>query len=288
MPASSAPGRRPHSAPLVQVLEPLESRTYRTVSLNDTTGLLYVGGTSGHDKLFVFRSSADPSQLVVRDNGVDTLFAEADIQSIQVKGGEGNDYIEIARADLINLAASLYGGPGNDVLQAANGIGVLVGGDGNDILGGGADSDSLYGQGGDDEIYGENQDDYLCGGAGNDFLQGDDENDFIRANAGNDTVYGKVGDDTVYGNDGDDLLNGELGNDVLLAGPGADSLFGGDGEDDLDAGTNGSADTDPDVLNGEAGNDDYRGLGAGDQPDADGSDFDDNANAYFPEDLFIT
>ena len=74
--------------------------------------------------------------------------------------------------------ATVFAGPGNDV---------LIGLGGRDLLAGNEGDDTLFGGAGDDELYGGADDDWLDGGAGDDFMD---------AQPGNDTMYGGEGSDT--------------------------------------------------------------------------------------------
>ena len=78
-------------------------------------------------------------------------------------GQGGNDTIQIAGRSLI--PAELYGGDGNDTLQAGLGPNILVGGDGNDTLTGSGGRDILVGGLGADTLNGGGEDDLLIAAA---------------------------------------------------------------------------------------------------------------------------
>ncbi len=138
----------------------------------------------------------------------------------------------------------LYGGDDSDQLDGGPGNDALYGGNGNDSLLGGAGTDSLYGDAGDDQLNGGSENDTLSGGTGNDSLIGGTEND---------TLHGGEGNDQLDGENGNDSLNGDAHDDVLTGGFGTDTLNGGEGNDTLDG------DADADTLNGGNGNDALRG-----------------------------
>jgi Ca2+-binding RTX toxin-like protein len=122
------------------------------------------------------------------------------------------------------------------------------------------------------------------GAAGNDLLrniesvQGSDYADRITGDAGVNDLRGRGGDDTINGNDGDDTLWGGLGQDILNGGSGidfvnygsaTDSVFidlsqgrttGADGTDTLIAIENARGSNYDDVLTGDGGANDLRGL----------------------------
>lgn len=159
----------------------------------------------------------------------------------------------------LGFAATIVGGPGNDVIIAPN------------------TNDVINGLGGDDEIYGGGGSDIICGDDGDDFLDGQAANDLMNGGTGNDTFADQGGSpsDTVdyrtstsgvtvyldnsqpsidglggldafdnvenaFGSNFADTLNGDIfmnelrgrdGNDTLNGGPNADTLLGGAGFD---------------------------------------------------------
>jgi hypothetical protein len=64
----------------------------------------------------------------------------------------------------------LFGGAGNDIIQAGNSGTFIDGGDGHDVIAGGQGWDDIYGGRGHDVIDGGRGSDLINGGAGNDFL----------------------------------------------------------------------------------------------------------------------
>jgi Ca2+-binding RTX toxin-like protein len=161
-------------------------------------------------------------------------FNAADVESIRILLGDGNDHASIAGN--IDLPVTIDGGAGNDHLNAGRGPTLLIGGEG---------SDKLIGSRGDDQIYGGGGNDFILGGGGYDLLDGGSENDKILGSCGNDEILGGDGNDRLYGGSGDDVLDGgpgddrlfgERGEDQLLGGEGNDLLVGGPGKDTLDGG----------------------------------------------------
>jgi Ca2+-binding RTX toxin-like protein len=128
-------------------------------------------------------------------------------------------------------------------------------------------ADSVWGFGGDDLITtlggadlirGGSGDDSIFGGDGNDTIHGDDGLDTIEAGAGADSVFGGVGRDQIYGEAGADVLYGGGDSDDLYGGLGTDLLVGGEGNDRVNGGAG------ADVLRGGVGNDMYHVDDAGD------------------------
>ncbi|HEY6596985.1 MAG TPA: hypothetical protein VI011_23210 [Asanoa sp.] len=153
-----------------------------------------------------------------------------------VNGGEGEDRITGSdQADDL-----LFGGPGNDVIDALGNSGVpghmdrVAGDEGNDALRGGTGDDSVDGGAGNDDIYGDDGDDYLGGEADVDALHGGAGDDWLDPGAG----------------DGELLEGGEGSDDLLCFGSAGATYDGGPGLDMIDC--VGGIESGPD-----AGPDDY-------------------------------
>jgi VCBS repeat-containing protein len=90
------------------------------------------------------------------------------------------------------LACTITGTSGDDV---------LVGGAGDDVICGGTGDDVLRGGGGDDVLRGGAGEDRLVGGAGDDYLQGGRHDDRLRAGTGDDDLRGGRGNDRLHARD---------------------------------------------------------------------------------------
>lgn len=219
---------------------------------------------------------------------------------VSISAGDGDDFIG-ANADIASV--TLDGGFGDDVLVGAHTPDDLTAGPGDDLLLPGLGVDDASGDGGNDRFAwrtGDGNDDRLDGSVGSDLLEvdvvpRDDENDpqaddtivigaltapgasgvrrtngvpfevetndmettVVRTGAGDDTVTTTLGVRVVLdGGPGDDTLTGGTNHDELIGGPGDDTLDGqsgndtflwrpGDGADTIEGGTIGS---DDDVL----------------------------------------
>ncbi len=215
--------------------------------------------------------SGDDGNNVVDLTAVTGTFFNPNLEII-VDGGDGDDFIRGS----LDIASTLNGGDGTDVLfggtradllNGGNGQDLLNGGDGNDTLNGGDGGDIINGEVGDDLVNGGSSGDTINGGSGADTLNGqsgadtitgDTDDDVIDGGSGNDTLDGALGDDSVSGGSeldsilggvGNDTLNGDAGNDSLFGGDDDDLVFGGTGNDSLN-GENGN-----DIVNGNSGND---------------------------------
>lgn len=106
------------------------------------------------------------------DNGNDVirLAVGASLSDSVVNGNAGNDVIRLLGNVRMDGASSIFGGAGDDVIEAtANSLSVvLAGSNGNDSITGGSAADSLFGGDGNDLIVGSNGADRMLGEAGSD------------------------------------------------------------------------------------------------------------------------
>ena len=96
---------------------------------------------------------------------------------------------------------------------------------------GNAGFDLILAGGGDDIVSGRGGDDTIFGRAGDDILAGDDGADLIFGGAGRDQLYGGQGHDRLDGGDGNDVLSGGDGDDLMFGQAGADRFVFNSGED---------------------------------------------------------
>ncbi|SFD94198.1 calcium-binding protein, partial [Salipiger profundus] len=190
--------------------------------------------------------------------------------------GDGGDNILEGEAGADSIAAGLgndtvYGDSGSDTLFGDDGNDSLYGGDDADTIGGGIGNDFLAGQSGNDYIAGGGNNDTAYGGGGNDYIDGGTGDDLLAGNAGADSILGRDGSDTLLGGDGNDTLLGLSGDDEIFGEDGDDSMLGGDGNDSL-GGEFGNDTLDggsgADTLNGYDGADSILGGSGNDEVDA--------------------
>ncbi|MDB5171471.1 MAG: hypothetical protein JWN51_244, partial [Phycisphaerales bacterium] len=135
--------------------------------------MLVVAGGDAADVIIVAKGTGNGT-FVVTINGVSqgqfTAPTGSAISRLVVYGNGGDDTITID-AKLKDVPALLYGGDGNDTLNAGAGNTLLDGGDGNDKLNGGAGNDLLIGGAGADTLSGGSGDDVLVAGS---WAYGDD------------------------------------------------------------------------------------------------------------------
>lgn len=88
-------------------------------------------------------------------------------------------------------------------------------GDANAVLGANV-AETLNGLGGNDVIFGSGGGDLLNGGDGNDYLNGGVGPDMLNGSVGQDRLFGFTGADTMNGGGGADSMNGGSGNDTYV------------------------------------------------------------------------
>jgi Ca2+-binding RTX toxin-like protein len=217
--------------------------------LNGGLGSDYLAGGEGIDTM----AGGVGNDFYAVDNAGDMVIELA---------GEGADLVRTSLSDytlgenvehLVYTGVGAFTGNGNDLANT------IIGGAGNDILNGGAGNDVLRGNDGSDLLFGGAGVDLMFGGDGNDFYYVDDVADVVTElagegadlvrttlssytlgasvehlvyiGAGSFTGTGNDLNNTLIGGDGNDSLNADAGNDVLIGGQGDDTLTGGDGVD---------------------------------------------------------
>ena len=239
-------------------VENLECRRLLAADLDG--GVLTIDGTNKSDRISVSLVNTDVNVTL---NKQTFTFVATDVTSIEINGGNGNDWISIDGG--VSQDAIIDGGAGNDRITGGDGDDTILGDKGNDRLHGGGGNDTIvagagndwaWGDLGDDVVHGNGGNDHLFGGfgldqlfgdAGHDALAGNDDDDQLFGGAGHDRLRGGAGNDELFGEGGKDHLYGESGDDLLDGGDANDKLWGGDGNDVIKGGAG------ADHLNGGAG-----------------------------------
>jgi len=208
----------------------------------DSTSFSYVDPVTG-----------DPMSVLVKGhNGGDTIYGSPGFGDT-IFGGDGDDFIDAREGnDQINGDDGddqIYGNDGNDTIDGGDGKDLIFGLDGQDLIDGGDGADTLSGGADDDVVSGGDYADQINGNGGDDTLNGESGTDTLRGDSGNDSIRGGGGADVIEGGDDNDNLNGQGADDLIDGGNGNDSLIGGGGQDTL-LGNNGN-----DRLSGSGGND---------------------------------
>ena len=243
-------------------IERLERRTFLSVSLNSTSGLLSVNAIAAGDAVVFGVTGA---QLTVTDAGTKYAFAAASVKAIQVALGGGADLVSLPMT--ITVPATLAAGSGPDTMIGGGGPTTLVSGAGNDsLVGNGPATDYSFTAQSSPVTYTLNQ---AKGGTNRLDFTALPTNDGVVANTSIDllAVYTNVhvvdavaGQfihfNQIYGGQGDDILSANNAGDTLIAGNGSDYIYGNTGPDYIQAGSG------YDVINGNGGADSIFG-GAG-------------------------
>jgi Ca2+-binding RTX toxin-like protein len=223
--------------------QPLEARLFLSATVKGQH--LEVRGSPTEANDITVSLSADGSQIVVNDNGVESTFAKESLKGLHILGGSLDDTLAVIGQ--LGMKVRMFGGSGNDNLTAGADPTILDGGAGDDILNaasavrsvlrGFAGNDTMTGSAGHDRIHAGPGNDTVDAGNGHDLVFGDLGNDTLSGGEGNDHLHGGIGNDTLSGNAGNDLLVGFMGNDLSDGGEGDDLIFGIIGSDQLTGGT---------------------------------------------------
>jgi RTX calcium-binding nonapeptide repeat (4 copies) len=266
-----------------------------TVSVSGGTAS-FAAATGETNHLSVSYSGA--SYIQFYDSGVTTMTAGAGCQpvpfapqkvvcprlgltAITIDLGDGNDSVnEGYFYYTIQLPTTIFGGPGDDNIQAGAGNDTISGGTGNDTINGNSGNDTIDGNEGADTIDGGFGFDTVTyadrtapvnvslDGVANDGEAGEGDNvrsgvNEVVGGSGNDVLTGDNFDNTLIGNDGNDTLAGLGGNDTLDGGGGTDSFDGGAGADVIRA-RDGVAESIACGTEADAVTDDYSDTAAAD------------------------
>jgi Ca2+-binding RTX toxin-like protein len=150
------------------MFEPLEERRMLSAAV-----ILQIGGTTGDDTIVVERVG---NTITVTENGNVQVFQRGGISVIVIDGNEGDDLIDLRKAD---LRSRVEGDDGDDTILGSNR---------NDRLEGDAGNDVVKGNHGNDKLIGDDGRDTLKGGAGDDHLDGGNDRDRLFGDSGNDNI----------------------------------------------------------------------------------------------------
>ncbi|AQZ34165.1 heme peroxidase [Pseudomonas sp. LPH1] len=244
--------------------------------LNGLDGNDILDGGAGNDTL----DGGLGADIMIGGLGNDIYIVDNIGDQVIELAGQGTDTVRTTLQEyglganvehLTFIGAGNFTGYGNELANT------ITGGDGDDVLDGGAGADRLVGGAGNDSYYVDNSGDvvveasgggidtvystaasytlsanvenYVHVGAGPANATGNGQANQMFGSTGNDVLRGQGGDDELHGLDGNDTLHGGAGADRLFGGLGDDMLFGDGGNDILDGGDG------DDTLDGGAGND---------------------------------
>ena len=202
------------------------------------------GNALGHEILISDSTSSYNVTPTVALAGLKAVFSWQKLNSL-----EDGSSIVTKLIDLEDFASdSIFGGAGNDTLDALAGANKLFGGTGDDTYLVNNVDDFVFenqAEGKDTVVSSVNYSlpanveglrltGLATSGMGNGLpnrIEGSGEDNVLNGGRGNDTLVGRGGDDSLKGGLGADRLLGGDGNDLLIGGAGNDTLTGGLGSD---------------------------------------------------------
>ena len=221
-----------------------------------------------YDPLGVFELRNGNELHFVTAPDFDNLSATRYQVKVQVSDGNGGTDIQTIFVNVTDVkeaitnggaGGTLFGTPGDDLIDGQGGNDTINAGDGNDTIIGGLGSDVVNAGDGNDIIVatiGDGSSDAYNGGAGLDTIDMSGITAPVTINLAQSTAsssqtgqdslssienaIGGSGSDAITGNGGDNRLDGSGGDDIINAGSGDDIVIGGAGND---------------TMNGEGGND---------------------------------
>ena len=147
-------------------------------------GALHVQGTPGSDRIALRLKAGDPAilQVDLNDDGTaEFSFARADVRSIDIAAGAGDDSVRIDEANGVftdTIPTTISGGSGNDRILGGSGAETIRGGSGNDSVDAGRGNDVvLLGRGDDSFVWNP--------GEGSDTVEGRSGTDTMVFNGAN-------------------------------------------------------------------------------------------------------
>jgi Ca2+-binding RTX toxin-like protein len=172
----------------------------------------YIYGANGRDQFVIEAQNSDGRTSSTYNYMRAYLYGGDDTVTVTGSNPYFRSYVDLGAGNdsyksSVTGTEYIYGGTGNDIIDAAGGNDRLYGQDGNDVLNAGAGNDYLYGGYGNDTLY---------GGVGDDYLKGDADDDTLDGGAGNDKLYGGAGEDILNTSTGSDSLRGEAGADMFV------------------------------------------------------------------------
>lgn len=218
--------------------------------LNGGSGADTMAGGTGDDTYYV--DDANDKVIESAAGGHDTVYSSASLNLAFVEA------VTLTGAAAINaqlygdLAITVTGNGGDNLLTTGGSNDTLYGGGGNDRLDGSAGADTMIGGMGDDTYQIDNAGDVVVelAGQGTDLVRASVTYSLVGSqvenldlkggrtlnatgNDGDNIIHGNSGANTVSGLGGNDQIDGKEGNDILIGGAGADTFkfFQGSGVD---------------------------------------------------------
>ena len=144
-------------------------------------GVLTIEGTGASDRIALRLQAGDAGVLQVDvgdDGSSDFSFERADVASIAVDAGAGDDFVRVDESNGVftdTIPTTIDGGAGDDTIAGGKGAEPLLGGDGNDTIDGNGGNDTAILGAGDDTFVWDP-------GDGSDTVEGQDGTDTMVFN----------------------------------------------------------------------------------------------------------
>lgn len=147
-------------------METLEDRSVPATNVTAVldSGILSVIGTNAPDRIAINLDAITNQLVVINGNQETGRFNSADVNSIYLFGGAGNDSLQVSSQ--IIQPALIDGGLGNDRVFGGGGGSTITGGVGANRMAGGTGNDNIIGQGVFDIIGSPSGVDAFTGGPG--------------------------------------------------------------------------------------------------------------------------
>jgi hypothetical protein len=142
--------------------------------------LLTIVGSKAGDEIVLRIEAGDPSTLEIDvggDGTADFGFSRADIERVELDAAAGDDLVRIDESNgtFTDIAMTIDGGVGDDIVAGGSAAELLLGGDGNDSIDGNRGNDVAFMGSGDDTFVWDP-------GDGSDVVEGQDGSDLMRFN----------------------------------------------------------------------------------------------------------
>ncbi len=178
--------------------------------------------TDGDEKFVVSRTANDPNDgdVTVTYHGVVQKFTG--ITEIYAEGGMGNNTVIInPDVKIKSILFASYDPADPNVTSAEL---ASVGPQDTDLVTGGGGPTTIYGGAGNNQLNAGPGDTMIIGGSGPNVIHGGDGRNTLTGGGGDDQIYGGTGVSTIAGGPGTNFLEAGTGNDTLIAGSGKNTF----------------------------------------------------------------
>ena len=166
-----------------------------------SNGVLYLTGTTSQENSLTVDVGSNGT-IWANANGHSINPSAGSVQSINISGGNGTDWVYINPAISTPAVINTYGG--TDHIQGGSGYDTITAGDGNDNV---KASGKIQLGNGNSQVWTGNAGSYVQAGNGNNLLVGGNGNDTLIAGSGYDTLIGGSGANVLTGGNNSSFPN---------------------------------------------------------------------------------